>query len=180
MTNSLRKILSLGALMLWPILAPAQDHKWAGRELDDFEWSIHEKLAVIPFHGVFDTLRFDVQEKNVALSGYVLRESVKHNAERAVRQIPGVGEVTNNIEVLPSSRGDDALRMNVYRALYEKAPLEKYGTREAPSIHIIVKEGWVTLEGVVDSDEDRSLVHMRTLKVTSHVTDNLRVAAEGT
>lgn len=55
----------------------------------------------------------------------------------------------------------------------------KYGTREAPPIQIIVKNGWVSLEGVVDSDSDRHLVHQRTLRVTSHVSDNLRVARKG-
>jgi osmotically-inducible protein OsmY len=68
--------------------------------------------------------------------------------------------------------------MNVYRAIYEKQPLEKDGTRAAPSIHIIVKDGWVTLEGVVDSDADRSMAHLRALKASAHVSDNLRVAPE--
>ncbi len=43
---------------------------------------------------------------------------------------------------------------------------------------IIVKDGWVTLEGVVDSDADRSMVHLRALQATAHVSDNLRVAPE--
>jgi osmotically-inducible protein OsmY len=68
--------------------------------------------------------------------------------------------------------------MNVYRAIYEEEPLEKYGTRAAPPIHIIVRNGWVTLEGVVDSDTDRSMAQLRALKVTAHVADNLRVAPE--
>jgi hyperosmotically inducible periplasmic protein len=68
--------------------------------------------------------------------------------------------------------------MNVYRAIYAEQPLEKYGTRAAPPIHIIVKNGWVTLEGVVDSDADRSMVHLRALNATPHVSDNLRVAAD--
>jgi hyperosmotically inducible periplasmic protein len=108
----------------------------------------------------------------------VLRESVKQNSEKAVRRVPGIDHVVNRIEVLPSSRRDDALRMNVYRAIYEKEPLDKYGAREAASIHIIVKNGWVALEGLVDSDADRSMAQIRALQVTSHVTDNLRVAPE--
>jgi hypothetical protein len=107
--------------------------------LNDLEWTVHERLAVLPFHGVFDTLDFEVQGKIVTLSGQVLKDSVKQSAERVVRQINGVESVVNKIEVLPSSRRDDALRMNVYRAIYEKSPLEKHGTRAAPPIHIIVK-----------------------------------------
>jgi hyperosmotically inducible protein len=167
------------ALMLAAFCASAQEHPWAGRTLDNLEWTIHERLAVLPSYGVFDTVRFELQGKTVTLSGQVIKESVKRNAERWVRQIPGVETVVNHIEVLPSSRRDDALRMNVYRAIYEKEPLEKYGTRGAPSIHIIVKDGWVSLEGVVDSDTDRTMIHLLASQATSHVSDHLRVATEG-
>lgn len=175
----LRRVTSAGSVTLLLALAGfAQDHKWAGRTLDSLEWAVHERLAALPSHGVFDTLRFELHEKTVTLSGQVVKESIKQTAENAVNQIAGVNNVVNKIEVLPSSRRDDALRMSVYRAVYEKQPLEKYGTRGSPSIHIIVKDGWVSLEGVVDSDEDRSMVHLRALKVTAHLTDNLRVAPE--
>jgi hyperosmotically inducible protein len=163
--------------LLFTLCGFAQQHKWAGRTLDDFEWAIHERLAAVP-HGVFDTLNFEAQDKTVTLSGQVLKENVKQSAERATRRVDGVANVVNHIEVLPSSRRDDALRMNVYRAVYEKEPLEEYGARADPSIHIIVKDGWVTLEGMVDSDADRSLVHLRALKATAHVSDNLRVAPQ--
>jgi hypothetical protein len=154
--------------------ALAQDHKWAGRPLDNLEWTIHEKLAGLPFYGVFDTIRFEVQDKTVTLSGYVVKESVQQNAERMVRQLDGVASIVNHIEVLPSSRRDDALRMNVYRAIYGRQLLEN-GPLPAPPIHIIVKDGWVTLEGVVDSETDRSMVRLRALNATAHLSDNLRV-----
>jgi hyperosmotically inducible protein len=176
-TNLLRQISRVGCVTLLAALsALAQEHKWAGRTLDNFEWTIHETLAVLPSYGVFDTIRFEIQGKNVTLSGQVTSDRVKQNAERSVKQLSGVESVVNQIEVLPSSRRDDVLRMNVYRAIYEKQPLEKYGTRATPPIHIIVKDGWVSLEGVVDSDADRSMVHQRAMKVTAHVSDNLRVA----
>jgi osmotically-inducible protein OsmY len=119
-----------------------------------------------------------VQGKTVILSGQVLKESVKQNAESAVKRLDGVDRVVNRIEVLPSSRRDDVLRMNLYRAIYEKPPLDKYGTRGAPPIQIVVKNGWATLEGVVDSEGDRSMVFLRASGVTAHVSDNLRVAPE--
>lgn len=180
MKNNLLKKMSMiaGGMLFAAVGAFAQEHPWAGRALDSFEWRIHERLAVVPSYGVFDTVRFEAQGKTVILSGQVMKESLKQNAERMVQRVDGVESVVNKIEVLPSSRRDDALRMNVYRAIYEKQPLEKYGTRAAPPIHIIVKNGWVTLEGVVNSDADRSLVHLRALKATAHVSDNLRVAPE--
>src|SRR5579862_4153363 len=176
MKNHLRTISRIGGTALLAALSlMAQEHKWAGRTLDNFEWQVHEKLAAVPSHGVFDTIRFEVQGKNVTLSGKVVKETVKDKAERAVKELNGVETVVNNIEVLPSSRRDDALRMNVYRALYEGGP-EQYGSDPVPPVHIIVKDGWVTLEGVVNSEADRSMAHLRALKVTAHVSDNLRVA----
>jgi osmotically-inducible protein OsmY len=176
--NALRKISRIGwTALLFTLCASAQQHKWAGRSLDNFEWDIHERLAAVP-HGVFDTLNFEARGKMITLSGQVLKDSVRQNALRAVRRVEGVEKVVDRIEVLPSSRRDDALRTNVYRAVYEKEPLEKYGARADPPVHIIVKYGWVTLEGVVDSDAERSLVHRRALQATAHVSDHLRVAAQ--
>lgn len=177
-TLSLRLARIPAILALATICVFAQDHPWAGRPLDGLESRIHDRLSALPSHGVFDTVRFEVQGKTVTLSGQVLKESAKENAERAVAKLPGVEKVVNTIEILPSSRRDDALRMNVYRAIYEDRSLDKYGTRGAPPIHIIVKNGWVSLEGVVDSDSDRGLTRSRALRVTSHVSDNLRVAPE--
>lgn len=173
------KLAKIGcAILLAALPALGQEHKWAGRTLDGLEWRIHEELAMLPFHGVFDTLRFELQGKTVILSGQVVRETVKINAEREIKRLDGVESVVNKIEVLPSSRRDDAIRMNVYRAIYQKQPLEKYGTRAVPPIHIIVKDGNVTLEGAVDSETDRNMAYLRALKAARFVTNNLRVAPE--
>lgn len=172
------KISRIGCAALLAVLcASAQEHKWAGRTLDDFEWTIHEKLRVLPSYGVFDTVRFEVEGHSVILSGQVMKDAVKQNAGRLVGHLDGVTNVVNNIEVLPPSRRDDALRANLYRVIYEKEPLEKYGDRSAPPIHIIVKNGWASLEGVVDSEADRSMIRLRALRATDHLSDNLRVAA---
>lgn len=165
------------AVLLASLFAFAEEHKWAGRTLNDLEWRIHEELTMVPFYGVFDTVRFELRDKTVVLSGHVLRESVKANAERVVKRLDGVENVVNQIEVLPSSRRDDAIRMNVYRAIYEKEPLEQYGTRAVPPIQIIVKNTHVTLEGVVDSEADRNTAYTRASKVALHITNNLRVAS---
>ena len=173
------RLAKIGCTILFLVLPGlAQEHRWAGRTLDNVEWQIHQELAALPFHGVFDTLRFEVQDQTIVLSGLVLRETVKENAERAVRRLDGVAIVVNQIEVLPASRADDAIRSKVYRVIYGKQPLEKYGTRAMPSIHIIVKGTYVTLEGVVDSEADRNTAYLRALQAAHHVTNNLRVAPE--
>jgi osmotically-inducible protein OsmY len=68
--------------------------------------------------------------------------------------------------------------MRVYRAIYQSRALEKYGTRAFPPIHIIVKDGAVTLEGVVDSEADRRTAYLQASKAVRPVTTNLRVAPE--
>ena len=167
--------LACGLLLAMPS-SPAEEHRWAGRTFSDQEWRIHEELATLPFHGVFDDLRFEVSGGAVTLSGYVMREPVKANAERAVKRVDGVNSVTNRIEVLPSSKADDSIRMRVYRAIYENRQLEKYGTRGFPQIQIVVRNGAVTLEGFVDSETDRKLAYHQASRVARAIQTNLRVA----
>jgi hyperosmotically inducible protein len=176
MTSKLAKVG--GAIFLIALTVSGQEHKWAGRSLDETEWRIHEELAMLPFHGVFETLDFELRDKTVVLSGHVIRETVKINAERVVKRLDCVEAVINQIEVLPPSRQDEAIRMRVYRAIYETHPLEHYGTRASPPIHIIVKDGTVTLEGVVDSEEDRATAYLNAVKSAHHVVNDLRVAPE--
>jgi len=65
------------AILLATLPALGQEHKWAGRTLDGLEWRIHEELAMLPFHGVFDTLRLELRGKTVTLFGQVVRDTVK-------------------------------------------------------------------------------------------------------
>ena len=167
-----------GAMLLLALTVSGQEHKWAGRTLDETEWRIHEELAMLPFHGVFETLDFELRDNTVVLSGHVMRETIKINAERVVKRLDCVETVVNQIEVLPPSKQDDATRMRVFRAIYETQPLEHYGTRASPPIHIVVKNGTVTLEGAVDSEEDRSAAYLKAVKSAHHVVNDLRVAPE--
>jgi len=82
--------------------------------------------------------------------------------------------------VLPVSPMDDQVRRAVYRTLYSDASLSKYGWSALPSIHIIVKNGHVTLEGVVDSESDKNLANLRANGVPNvfSVTNNLNVASD--
>jgi hyperosmotically inducible protein len=66
-----------------------------------------------------------------------------------------VQNVVNNIEVLPLSPMDDQIRRAVYRAVYSQPGLEMYSLRAVPTIHIIVKNGHVTLTGAVANPGDK-------------------------
>ena len=77
-------------------------------------------------------------------------------AEKAVKKIEGVEKVVNNIEVLPLSPNDDQIRRAVYRAIYSQPGLDMYSLRAVPTIHILVKNGNVTLTGAVSNEGDKN------------------------
>jgi hyperosmotically inducible protein len=138
---------------------------------------VRHELLMLPYFGVFDYIAFQVKGDTVTLLGEVTRPTLKSDAENVVKHIEGVQRVINNIEVLPPSPMDDQLRLVLYRAIYGYPPLEKYALGVQKAIRIIVKNGRVTLEGVVDSETDKNLVTVRANSVPGvfSVTNNLRV-----
>ena len=122
---------------------------------------VRHQLLLLPYYSVFDNLVFKVDGDHVTLEGQVTRPTLKSDAEAAVKSVEAVSGVTNNIEVLPLSPMDDQLRHALYRAIYGDAVLSKYGWSSMPSIHIIVKNGRVSLEGVVDSEADKNVAGLR-------------------
>ena len=91
------------------------------------------------------------------------RPTLKADAGQVVKRIEGVERVTNNIEVLPLSSNDDRIRLAIYRALFSDTSLERYALQAVPPIHIIVKGGHVTLEGVVANEADRTVANIRAI-----------------
>jgi hyperosmotically inducible periplasmic protein len=138
---------------------------------------VRHELIMLPYFGVFDNLAFRIEGRTVILEGQVVQPVVKKDAENSVKHIEGVEKVVNNIEVLPASPMDDRIRRDAYRSIYSYGPLFKYGGMAVPPIHIIVRNGRITLEGVVDSEADKSIAGMRANQVpgTFQITNNLRV-----
>src|SRR5204863_609347 len=118
---------------------------------------VRHELVMLPYYGVFDNLAFRVDGDRITLLGQVTRPTLKHDAEAAVRDVEGVREVDNQIEVLPLSPNDDRIRMAAYRAIYGQPGLDRYAMQAVPPIHIIVRNGNLTLEGVVSNEGDRNL-----------------------
>ena len=138
---------------------------------------VRHELLMLPYLGVFDNLAYKVDGYTVTLSGQVSQPVLKSDAEKAVKGIEGVEKVDNQIEVLPTSPMDDQLRRRLYRAIYGYGPLERYALPVVQPIRIIVKNGHVTLEGVVDSEGDKNLAGLRANGVSGifSVTNNLAV-----
>lgn len=123
---------------------------------------VRHELLMLPYFGVFDDLGFTVNGSTVTLLGEVTRPTLKSDAGNVVKRVEGVTNVVNNIEVLPLSPMDDQIRRAVYRAIYGDPTLSmRYGYQALPSIHIIVKNGNVRLEGVVANEADKNLAGLR-------------------
>ena len=101
-------------------------------------------------------------KEGVALIGGQVRDYPDRESARAIAAAqPGVKDVIDNIEVLPTSIIDDDLRVKIARAIYGYSSLQRYGTDPQKPIQIIVKNGHVTLDGVVDSAADEQIAGVR-------------------
>jgi len=123
----------------------------------DLTKEVRHELVMLPYYGVFDNLSYRVDGSKVTLFGQVRDPKLKSDAEKAVKSIEGVSAVDNQIEVMPVSASDDQTRIAVYRAIYSKPTLQRYQLGAVPPIHVIVKNGDVTLEGVVANDMDKTV-----------------------
>lgn len=140
---------------------------------------VRHKLMSLPYYGVFDDLGFTVNGTTVTLLGEVTQPVLKIDADKSAKEVEGVTDVVNNIEVLPVSAMDDRIRRAVFRAIYGDPQLStRYGYEAVPSIHIIVKNGDVRLEGVVADQFDRNLCFIRANAVPGvfKVENDLRIS----
>ncbi len=170
--------LAIAVVLILPVLHAA--HKKGHGELTDLERQVRRELVMLPYYGVFDELEFQVDGSKVILMGQVTRPTLKTDSERVVKNLEGVDSVENKIEVLPLSPNDDRIRLAVYRTIYYNPNFTRYAIRSVPPIHIIVKNGDVTLEGVVATQGDKDLANILANGVPGvfSVTNNLAVEAD--
>lgn len=157
-------------------LGAAQDQPSA-KSQDRIIKEVRHELLMLPYFGVFDYIAFKVDGSTVTLLGQVVRPVTKSDAQNSVKRIEGVDKVDNQIEVLPPSPMDDKIRQRLFRAIYQYAPLQKYELGVQKPIRIIVKNGHVSLEGVVDNQADKDLANIRAKGVPGSfsVDNNLQV-----
>jgi hyperosmotically inducible protein len=189
MKKSLLAVLALPWILSMTIFSMAalasaavQDNQPAGalnqKSIDRIYKEVRHELVMLPYYGVFDNLAYKVDpDGTVTLLGQVARPTLKSDAENVVKRIEGVEKVVNNIEVLPTSGNDDRIRRATYRAIYGNSVLSQYQLRAVPPIHIIVKNGHVTLEGAVARQMDKQIAGMQANGVHGafSVTNNLVV-----
>ncbi len=161
-------------LALFAAIGVAADTHSLGRQ-------VRHELVMLPYYSVFDNFTYQVDGSTVVLAGQVTRPTLKSGAERVVERVEGVGKVVNKIEVLPLSSSDDQIRWQVFRAIYQDSVLSRYAWQAVPPIHIVVRDGHVTLEGVVNASMERAVANARANAVAGvfSVVNNLRVESRG-
>jgi len=143
---------------------------------------VRKQIVSLPQYGVFDDIHFAIKGSTVILKGDASRPTLKSSAENVVKKIEGVSTVQNEIEVLPLSPNDDRIRTAVYARIYRAPTLQRYTSNRGPwfgssvrrtfgitndppigwhAIHIIVKNGNVTLKGTVDNSSDLAIAGMQ-------------------
>jgi hyperosmotically inducible protein len=141
--------------------ATAQGATGPQRMQDRISREVFHELVTLPQLTIFDNLQYKVDGSKVTLTGQVRDAILKDSAEKTVKRIEGVDSVNNQIEILPASGNDDRIRRDVARALFNDERLFRYSMGSVPPIHIIVKNGHVTLEGIVNSQADKDAANIR-------------------
>jgi hyperosmotically inducible protein len=159
----------LAAALAFPILATAADKDknpqsaYQNANLANVTKEVRHELVMLPYYNIFDNLSFKVDPGGVVtLMGQVTDPVLKSDAGNVVKKVEGVTAVNNQIEVLPLSPNDWQIRRAVARAIYANPALsDRYGFQAMPSIHIIVKNGNVELDGVVANEMDKNIANVQ-------------------
>lgn len=128
-------------------------------------------------YGIFDNVWLEAEGDKLVVSGQVSQPFKKEDIGNFLAHLKGVAVLENNLEVLPLSPYDDSLRIAIARAIYNDPYFANYANQALPPIHIIVKNGNVTLEGVVANQLDRVKAEMaaRFAGLSFSVVNNLRL-----
>jgi BON domain-containing protein len=144
----------------------------------DIAQRVRHEIVMYPHYTLWDDVNIRVSNARVELTGAVTEPYKKSDITHMVQRLPGVATVSNDLEVLPLSPMDDRLRLQVARAIYGDPTLSRYGIQAVPPIHIIVDNGHVTLDGVVNNDMEKQIAGLRANSAGlsfGTVTNNLRV-----
>ncbi len=140
---------------------------------------VSRQVLRYPHFTIFDSVHAELSEGVVTLSGRVTMPYKREDIARRVANVEGIYQVRNEVTVLPVSQFDDELRFRIARAIYGNSNFWRYGAMVNPPIHIIVENGHVTLDGVVNSNLDRVLARSIASSFTAFsLTNDLKTDAE--
>ena len=153
------KLIKLGVLgVVFGVLVVTGTSPVKDVSLND---KVRHELNMLPYYGVFDAITYEVNGNAVTLSGAVHYPVLASDAANVVKSIPGVGSVSNQIEVLPLSRFDDQIRLAAWRTVYSWPTMSRVATMPLPPVRILVKNGDITLVGMVPSQADKDALNIR-------------------
>jgi len=168
MRETVYRLSAFAAMLLWAAPSPAQqkDHNDAftrgSASESRIQQEVRHQLVMLPYYTIFDDLAFQVTGGTVTLLGDVTNPVLKSDAENVVKRLEGVTQVINRINVLPLSDFDWQIRRAEFRAIYGSPQIgDRYGNQAVASIHIIVSNGHVKLEGVVANQADKNFINVR-------------------
>ena len=138
----------------------------AGEAVPDgqLEQKLAKKLAydrVGYYDNAFNYLALGVKDGVVTIDGDTVNDVARDSALAIVARMPGVKDVVNQVNVLPTSMFDDSLRARMARAIYRDSVLGRYATDPVDPIRIVVDNGHVTLYGSVQSTMDKTIAGIR-------------------
>ena len=167
-----------GAVTLGGTLATLWDKEWAvdrargtdgvrtvtddliiGRPETDKELgnAVGQAIVRYPYYSVFDYVDVTVEDGVVTLRGDVTaRPDKPADLYERISKVRGVQAIVDGLEVLPPGIHDERLRRGIARALFGHPQFDRY-LGPAPRMSIIVRNGYVTLKGVVFDQADRIL-----------------------
>ena len=118
----------------------------------EIELDVKDELQWDPNLDATD-IAVSVKKGVVTLAGFVKNYADKYEAESAAKRVAGVLGVANDIEVrMPSvdERPDPEIARDAVAAIKSQLPIS------SENIKVIVKNGWVTLEGPVEWQYQRN------------------------
>ena len=139
------------------------------------ELDVKDELQWDPNLGATD-IAVSVEKGVVTLAGFVKNYADKYEAESAAKRVAGVLGVANDIEVrMPSvdERPDPEIARDAVAAIKSQLPIS------SENIKVIVKDGWVTLEGQVEWQYQRSTAENSVRRIKGIKGVALRARARG-
>lgn len=129
---------------------------WSGREkASEKLWEeVRHTLAMMPYISHYDFISFAMAGNDVILTGWTVRDTNRSGAYNRVKRIEGVGNVTNNIAVLPVGSFDMEIRARAFAAVQRQIP--RYFWESGSTVRIVVRNSQIILLGQVANEGDKT------------------------
>jgi hyperosmotically inducible protein len=169
-------VVSIAFLGIFTTSAGAQSFADSRKDSRSIDEQVYHKVRGLTRYNTFDYITWQVNGGTVTLNGKINSLGTVDEAERAVKRIPGVTKVVNNLDMLPASSFDDQIRRAALREFTNRGPAQYFGYPN-PDVHIIVENGRITLEGFVSRKGDSDMMNIlaNTIPGVFSVTNNLLV-----